>query len=656
MVSSDPGPYEASAEQVVNAVRDRLELGPRRLSELVDELLAAGSVPDDLVVALGEDGGWEAVPQALAGLVDDALMDDPRVWPTAHDDPWLVLIEQFLDGDGKVLTHRLTDRERAEGTVAVVPDLVTLDMDASDGLDVPGAGGLWVGPGPGPRRPGHDDSVVEGPPGWLDAFDPGDLLVFRRRGLSVEVTRIAEPAPDGDVVDHLADAAHQRLRDDRGEEAYPLVLDAMSTNPRAFREPARPLGELLEAAGLERRGFSWGLRDRPWRDALDNARLTVRALAARRYGFDRCCLAAYDRIIEAIDEPEPAALTGRRLGRDLHHGEVGLAVVEQVRRFPDGTATEAPDTHRLERLAEIAHHVAAGARPESAAGHLVLALLADLRGEAELASSLADTALTDDPDHIPAARQAVLHHVDRGDLRAAVALLDRTGAGLPDDGEAYLRRLTRQITSPYHGTGRNQPCPCGSGRKFKACCQGRPQRTPRLLGALLDLRLHLFVHDEPDDDALRTTLALVLRDPDDDPDGEPSPLLADLAAFEGGLARRYLDRRGGLLPADEREILEAALDEPRRLWDVVDTDTGSAAVIVQDTDSGRKARVDDPVASQAAPPGNAVLWRIARVGEVDYPVGFPIEVEPDEQPGLRELLDDGPTTYDLANWYRALPS
>jgi len=25
-------------------------------------------------------------------------------------------------------------------------------------------------------------------------------------------------------------------------------------------------------------------------------------------------------------------------------------------------------------------------------------------------------------------------------------------------------------------TGRNEPCPCGSGRKYKSCCEGREGR------------------------------------------------------------------------------------------------------------------------------------------------------------------------------------
>lgn len=32
--------------------------------------------------------------------------------------------------------------------------------------------------------------------------------------------------------------------------------------------------------------------------------------------------------------------------------------------------------------------------------------------------------------------------------------------------------------------GRNEPCPCGSGRKYKKCCLGRPGAEPRRVGDL----------------------------------------------------------------------------------------------------------------------------------------------------------------------------
>lgn len=32
------------------------------------------------------------------------------------------------------------------------------------------------------------------------------------------------------------------------------------------------------------------------------------------------------------------------------------------------------------------------------------------------------------------------------------------------------KKKTNRITKSYQGTGRNQSCPCGSGKKYKRCC------------------------------------------------------------------------------------------------------------------------------------------------------------------------------------------
>jgi len=34
--------------------------------------------------------------------------------------------------------------------------------------------------------------------------------------------------------------------------------------------------------------------------------------------------------------------------------------------------------------------------------------------------------------------------------------------------------LVETVVNPYRHTGRNDPCPCGSGKKFKRCCLGKP--------------------------------------------------------------------------------------------------------------------------------------------------------------------------------------
>ena len=39
--------------------------------------------------------------------------------------------------------------------------------------------------------------------------------------------------------------------------------------------------------------------------------------------------------------------------------------------------------------------------------------------------------------------------------------------------------------NPFKGVGRNDPCPCGSGKKFKKCCLGKTSASAPDLGALL---------------------------------------------------------------------------------------------------------------------------------------------------------------------------
>jgi hypothetical protein len=36
--------------------------------------------------------------------------------------------------------------------------------------------------------------------------------------------------------------------------------------------------------------------------------------------------------------------------------------------------------------------------------------------------------------------------------------------------EPYIPPTGKTIRMPFHGTGRNDPCPCGSGKKYKHCC------------------------------------------------------------------------------------------------------------------------------------------------------------------------------------------
>src|SRR5205085_6354774 len=45
-----------------------------------------------------------------------------------------------------------------------------------------------------------------------------------------------------------------------------------------------------------------------------------------------------------------------------------------------------------------------------------------------------------------------------------------------DDEDGWLPPLVAEPAfNPFRSVGRNDPCPCGSGKKFKKCCLGKPE-------------------------------------------------------------------------------------------------------------------------------------------------------------------------------------
>lgn len=47
---------------------------------------------------------------------------------------------------------------------------------------------------------------------------------------------------------------------------------------------------------------------------------------------------------------------------------------------------------------------------------------------------------------------------------------DRIKAGLPGEDEEPLPPPVETIRKEKEPVGRNDPCPCGSGKKYKKCC------------------------------------------------------------------------------------------------------------------------------------------------------------------------------------------
>ena len=111
----------------------------------------------------------------------------------------------------------------------------------------------------------------------------------------------------------------------------------------------------------------------------------------------------------------------------------------------------------LARNARAAHYDDFHAPAEVADGLEILRLVRDLRRAARAEPERAD-------------RIAVIENaVRRGEFDATKAESDRWAAS-KDGQDTFAELLAPMALRSEPKVGRNEPCPCGSGEKFKRCC------------------------------------------------------------------------------------------------------------------------------------------------------------------------------------------
>ncbi len=192
------------------------------------------------------------------------------------------------------------------------------------------------------------------------------------------------------------------------------------------------------------------------------------------------------------------------------------------------------------------HPWAQGIAALEGSGHPALPMLLRARaeegsGRSDRARQLIESCLRVDPDLLPAVRDAMEYELCAGNWARAWELASAIGSD--DIAEPLLRPLDR-LRQPARGAeraARNQPCPCGSGRKYKACCRVRD----------LECGVHPLPHRAP---ALYAMLATYAR---------------------RGPNRMVTDARGPLLRDDERGLLGEWLAEPVDMYEVSSVRPGS---------------------------------------------------------------------------------
>jgi hypothetical protein len=184
-------------------------------------------------------------------------------------------------------------------------------------------------------------------------------------------------------------------------------------------------------------------------------------------------------------------------------------------------------------------------------------------------------------------------------------------------------------------TGRNEPCPCGSGKKYKQCCisKNRPttaSATPwtrqrdaseELTGGLMRLAARQF------GSRLYSAWEAFNQTAMDEPlDNFPheeaifNPYLIydwDRGTSErmGAVAQTYLEKNAAALPELQRQIIDQAVSRPVSFYEVVGCDPGRR-VTLRDLLIGEETEIEDHAASKAMRPGAVAYAQIWILPEV----------------------------------------
>lgn len=237
-------------------------------------------------------------------------------------------------------------------------------------------------------------------------------------------------------------------------------------------------------------------------------------------------------------------------------------------------------------------------------------------------------------------------------------------------------------------TGRNQPCPCGSGKKYKQCCQkadpapqeelryqalcnARNRLMERILKylrrtqgkAVMDSAMDEFwlwpePGEEPDEDVFEQTLDLAIDwlmfnwavDPAD-PESQEQSLHEDKT-----MAEVFVESRAGKLDPEERKLFEGFNRIPLSFFEVMAVRLGKG-LTVKDILTGFQVDVHEVSATQNLSRGDILFGRVATVDGLGMLAGMAtLIIPPEHKPRILELRQQmrseeaQPTAETLEEW------
>jgi tetratricopeptide (TPR) repeat protein len=657
MPEIDETPLVAEVEQLL---KDR---GPMSMSELISELGVRG---------------FELEPDPEHTLTDVLYYSIGDECEPLVDDRWVHAPTLLMD---RVFTHRLSDSEVTNDVLGVNPDLEAVLAIRSDLLRLTDGTPLDLAfPGLDADRPNVRELPAEAledfgslplPPGTLRSLgvSEGDLVGLWVTSNGIEL----RPVAAADIRTDYAQVQEglREIVSDEPQDVQSAVLTVCADLPHAFREASLPVAELFAGAGLvhdgdyvAEPGFNFAehrlnlscYRIEKWYGLNAHEALAVVAM-----------LSLHNRLVRVIDDrlddlAPDELLTDIRQATAMSADDAydtRRAVISLVPALSSPDAAEAflaeaigdgtEGAPALGLLVETAEELATrSARP---ALRWLRAKAHERLGNIVEAEECLLAAERLDPDWPLTLLDLARYASDRGDSLRGLALLRRASPYRDPRLEVLLQRF---LPDPGPILGRNQPCWCGSGRKFKQChlnrveplpLEGRAawlyQKAGRFLAdgpwrpRTVELAAEHAAHAANDEDA-----ATLARD----------PLVPDAVLFEGGAFAEFLEVRGALLPEDERLLANQWLLVERSVFEVTGVWRGEGFT-VRDLRTGDAREVSDRTVSRELNVGQMICARIVPAGETMQIFGGIEPVALQDRDDLIALLDSEPEPEELVAFY-----
>jgi hypothetical protein len=595
--------------------------GPLSLEELADRLDAD---PDDIFFLDGE----------------------PRV--TFLADHRLASVPALLAGT--ILTHRVTEEEAAGEFLLIGVDLAPAAAFLCGGDHMHLAGGDVADLDEDDDADEEAALILRGPPGWLSGAAAGDVIGIKLTGATsgsptLEVVPVAADMAVPDILAGHLLAGFGRFGEGDGmpvraeELLYQLAVDA----PALVSGPMAPLSEILTAARFEVRDGYAAPEGADW-ETFGRVRKATRM--ATKHGLTPADAHGLVLVCELfrLYRLEHLDVSGREVAREvaalLQEPPVAEAFADAESEFPDEAASFLSWVRSL-----------AGHRFEAGVAW-AQSLVAGRAGQHERAETCLRIALAADPEHPNVLEDAAWYASDRGHAAQALRLLERREDDLDEDRKALLHRYAG--AEPVAAVGRNDPCPCGSGKKFKHCClssSGGPLARPlpdRVRWVWEKLRWWIDRFG-PHDAVFE--VAFALHGPPESVDDLGFSVDYDLAAslvlFADGAVHDFLRQRGSLLPADERNLVGQWASTGTSLYDIVDVRRGEG-LDLRDRRTGAVLDVTERKGSEALGAGQLLVGHPVPDGRGHQLVGGIVRVFPAFDLPIRALLDAGAPAFELA--------